>query len=176
MHVHIKEARPEDRRVIERLMQLYLYDFSEIEGFDIGPDGLFEPTPLDSYWRDSDRYPFLIYADDRVAGFVLVNSHTRLDENSGAKSVAEFFVLRGYRRLRLGRLAARQIFDTFPGKWEIRQVSRNTAGQHFWRNVIEEYAEGRFTEITLDNEKWKGPIQSFDNGRDSMKRSRRMGA
>ena len=164
MRVHIKEAPPEDKPAIERLMQLYLYDFSEVEGFDIGPDGLFEITPLDSYWLESDRYPFLIFADHAVAGFALVNSYTCLEENDGARSIAEFFVMRGHRRSGVGRLAARRIFDMFPGKWEVRQTSRNIAGQRFWRTVTEEYSNGRFTEITLDNDKWKGPIQSFDNG------------
>ena len=36
MRVQIKTARPEDRPVIERLMQLYLHDFSEVERFDNG--------------------------------------------------------------------------------------------------------------------------------------------
>jgi predicted acetyltransferase len=164
MRVQTKEAAPEDKYILERLMQLYLYDFSAIEGFDVGRDGLFETTSLDSYWRESGRYPFLICADNQVAGLLLVNSHTCIEENSGAKSIAEFFVMRGYRRRGVGRFAARQTFDKFPGKWEVRQMTRNAAGQSFWRTVIGEYTQGRFTEVTLDDDKWKGPIQSFDNG------------
>jgi predicted acetyltransferase len=143
-------------------MQLYLYDFSEFERFDIGRNGLYENEHLDLYWAEPDRHAFLISVDDQLAGFVLVNSYVCLEENQGAKSIAEFFVMRKYRRQGIGRIAARGIFDMFSGKWEVRQIRSNTAGQLFWRNVIGEYTRGRFVETLLDNDKWKGPAQSFD--------------
>ncbi len=165
MKVQIKAASVEQKPILEQLVQLYLYDFSEIEGFDMGRDGLFETTLLDSYWVESDRYPFLIYANDRIVGFVLVNSYTCLEENKGAGSVAEFFIMRRYRRQGIGTTAAHRVFEMFPGKWEVRQIQANEAGQLFWRNVIGEYTRGNFTETTLDNDLWRGPIQSFTSGR-----------
>ncbi len=165
MNIQIEQAPIEQKLVVERLMQLYLYDFSELEGFDIGHDGLFEGDPLDSYWTETDRYVFLISAADRMVGFALINSYTCLEENSGAKSIAEFFVMRAFRRQGIGKAAARRIFDMFPGKWEVRQIRSNVGGRQFWRNVIDEYTGGHFTEIELDDDKWKGPTQSFDTGR-----------
>jgi predicted acetyltransferase len=162
MNIQLIEASIEHRHVLERLMQLYLYDFSEFEGFDIGPDGLYENEHINLYWTDSDRHAFLISAADRFAGFILVNSFVCLEENSGARSIAEFFVMRKYRRQGVGRVAARKIFDLMPGRWEVRQIHSNTVGQHFWRNVIGEYTAGKFTETVLNNEKWNGPVQSFD--------------
>ena len=94
MIVQIKEASIEHEPILERLMQLYLYDFSEIEGGDVNRDGLFEYKYLDSYWTESGRCPFLIYVDDKIAGFVLVNSHTYLRKKGEAKSIAEFFASR----------------------------------------------------------------------------------
>jgi predicted acetyltransferase len=143
-------------------MQLYLYDFSEFEGFDVEKDGLYVNERLDLYWTESDRHAFLISVDGQLAGFVLVNSYVCLEENAGAKSIGEFFVMRKYRRKGVGTIAARMIFDRMPGKWEVRQISSNISGQHFWRKVISEYTGGRFTETTLDNDEWNGPAQSFD--------------
>jgi predicted acetyltransferase len=163
MIVQIKEASIEQKPILERLMQLYLYDFSEIEGGDVNRDGLFEYKYLDSYWTESGRFPFLIYVDDKIAGFVLVNSHTYLQKRGEGKSIAEFFVMRKYRKQGIGKMVAFHIFDRFPGKWEVQQTKRNVVAQRFWRNVIGEYTGSKFAETILDSESWHGPIQSFDN-------------
>lgn len=164
MIVEVKEASIQLKPVLERLMQLYHYDFSEIEGGDLNGEGLFEYKYLDSYWTESGRFPFLIYVADKIAGFVLVNSHTYLQKSEEGKSVAEFFVMRKYRRQGVGRTVAFRIFDKFPGKWEVQETKRNVAAQRFWRRIIDEYTKGNFAEIILDNKTWHGPIQSFDNG------------
>jgi predicted acetyltransferase len=163
--VRIEKASKAQKPLIERLMQLYLYDFSEIEGGDVGQDGLFEHPRLllESYWSDPSRHPFLVHAAENIAGFALVNTYTCLEENRDARSIAEFFVLRKYRRKGIGRKAAFAVFEAFPGKWEIRQTRGNVVGQRFWRNILGEYTGGRFSETVLDNDIWHGPIQSFDN-------------
>lgn len=139
---------------------------SEFVRFDVGDDGLFDASSLrlESYWTEPDRSPFLIYVDGKLAGFVLVNSYTCLQKNSGGKSIAEFFIMRRYRRTGVGTSAAFRVFDSFRSRWEVRQLQTNTAAQRFWRRVISEYTRGRFRETILDNETWRGPIQSFDNG------------
>ncbi|RJP21653.1 MAG: GNAT family N-acetyltransferase [Candidatus Abyssobacteria bacterium SURF_5] len=154
---------PEERKkVLSRLAQLYLYDFSEIEGFDIGEDGLYTLKHLDSYWTKPDRHPFFILAGRRIAGFALVNTITYAYKRGEANSVAEFFVMRKYRRRGIGREAARRLFNAFPGKWEVRQTTSNVAGQLFWRSVIAEYAGGKFEETFINNKFWRGPAQLFD--------------
>ena len=165
MIVNIKKASRKRLPVFERLMQLYFYDFGEIEGFDINQDGLFEPASfrLESYWTEPDRFPFLIYANSKIAGFVLVNAYTCLAENMSAKSIAEFFIMRKYRRRGIGKQAAFFIFDRFPGKWEVRQIRSNLEGYHFWKRVIAEYTNNQFTETFLDDSAWRGPVQSFDD-------------
>ena len=163
MVIQVKEASIEQKPVFERLYQLYLYDFSEFEGSDVNRDGLFEYKYLDYYWTEPDRFPFLIYVDDKIAGFVFVNSHSYLHEQGESKVIAEFFVMRKYRKQGIGKTVAFRIFDRFPGKWEVQQTTTNVAAQRFWRSVIDEYTSGNFTETILDNESWHGPIQSFDN-------------
>ncbi len=165
MKVVVRQVPAEEKPLLFRLMQLYMYDFSGIEGFDIGADALFEYKGLDSYWSDPTRYPFLIYVNTHIAGFVLVNSYTCVPDIGEAKSIAEFFVLRKYRRQGIGRAAACQVFDRFPGRWEVRQIPRNIAGREFWRSVIHDYTAGAYKEVDLDNEFWKGPAQIFDSRR-----------
>ncbi len=146
-------------------MQLYLYEFSEMQSADLNADGLYEYEYLDSYWSEPDRYPFLIYVDGCIAGFILVNSYTVLERDGEAKSIAEFFVVRKYRRQGIGKSAAFGMFGMFPGKWEVRQIQPNVPAQRFWREVIGEYTGGRFRETFLNTETWRGPVQRFDNTR-----------
>lgn len=76
--------------------------------------------------------------------------------------VAEFFVMRKFRRLGVGRACARRAFDRFPRCWEVREQRSNTPAIAFWRATISDYTSGRFHEEFVDDERWRGPVQSFD--------------
>lgn len=150
--------------VLARLMQLYAYDFSEIMGTDIGDEGLFAaPDVAQQYVGVAGRHPFLVTADGHLAGFVIVDEKSRLGNQDAPLDVAEFFVLRKHRGAGVGRMAAEAIFSRFRGKWEVRQVVKNVAATAFWRRVIDQYTAGAFEETVSDDERWRGPVQRFDN-------------
>src|SRR5580704_15638044 len=101
--------------VIENLIQLYLHDFSEFatvgsEYGEVGSDGRFAYRGLDSYWREDGRVPYVIRADDRLVGFALVNQWSALARPVD-QAVAEFFILRKYQRIGIGRRAATGMFE-----------------------------------------------------------------
>jgi predicted acetyltransferase len=75
--------------------------------------------------------------------------------------MAEFFVLRRYRRQGVGERAARAAFGRFPGPWEVRERAGNDAAIAFWRRVIHRHTAGRFQEVTWAGDLWQGPVQSF---------------
>ena len=89
-----------------------------------------------------DDVALLIRADDHLAGFALVNQWSAL-ELPLDHAVAEFFVLRKYRRARVGTRAALFIFRRYPGRWEVPVVWCNPPALAFWRSVTEEAAPGR---------------------------------
>lgn len=137
----------EDKQILFNLMQLCQHDYSEFDGEDVNGHGLFGYKWLDHYWTERDRHPFLITVDGEIAGFALVRDRTELGGDSIPHAVAEFFVLRRYRRRGVGRHAARQVFAALPsGKWMVTQSLTNTAAQAFWRVVIGEFTGGRFNE------------------------------
>ena len=144
--VQVAVATPDERPVLARLLELYAHDFSERNGADVGDDGTFGYTHLDAYWTESDRHPFLFRVDGRLAGFALVRSGSPHD-------MAEFFVLRKYRRGQVGTDAARAVFARFAGEWQTRQQFENTGATAFWRRAI----PVAFTEIPND----EGPVQRF---------------
>lgn len=163
MKIEIVGAPIEQKPLLSRLMQLYAYDFSETTGDDVGEDGLFRAPSVDLCWAEPWRHPFLVRADGRCAGFVIVSGRSRLVEGLACWDVAEFFVLRKYRRSGVGTRAATLAFDAFRGPWEVRQTVRNTAATAFWRKVVERYTGGRFHEVMWDDARWRGPVQRFDN-------------
>jgi predicted acetyltransferase len=161
----VVEAPAAQRPVLDHLLQLYKYDFSEFAPIgspygEVDDEGHFSYPGLASYWRDSGHIPLLIRADDRLAGFALLHQWSAL-ELPLDHSVAEFFVLRKYRRARVGTRAALLIFRRYPGRWEVGVASYNPPAQTFWRSVAEELAPVEVEEIAGDGKRWAGPVLRF---------------
>jgi predicted acetyltransferase len=129
VQVEVLDATEHDHAVLRRLLELYRYDFSEFDGADVDPHGEFGYRFLDHYWTDSDRRALLFRTAGRWSGFALV----RIGEPN---DMAEFFVLRKYRRSGVGREAAQEVLRQVPGSWTVRQQLTNPAATAFWRKVI----------------------------------------
>jgi len=164
MEIRVAAAEHSDQEVLRSLFQLYAYDFSEILSLDVEETGRFREESLDSYWKDASRFPFLLRADDHLAGFALVHHKSKLSAADDVWDMAEFFVLRRYRRRGVGMKAAHRIFATHAGEWEVRQRDVNVAATSFWRRVISAYTGGSFGEELVDDERWRGPVQRFTSG------------
>lgn len=150
-----------DKQVVAHLLQLYLHDFSIIDGMDVDETGCYPYPFLDCYWQEPGRYPFVIRVDDDLAGFVLVHRLSYLHPVFDGHAIAEFFVLRKYRRMGVGCAAALLVFDRLPGVWEVASAALNIPAHAFWRSTITKYTHGRYREVWLQDERWHGPIQSF---------------
>jgi predicted acetyltransferase len=159
MNIQIRPAEPEEQSILENLMQCYQYDFSEIDGTDCDEQGQFVDEHLPLYWVEPERHPFLIRVDGRLAGFALVRQMTEREERPAPWSMAEFFIMRKYRRLGVGQRAAFELFERFPGRWEVAEIPENVSAIHFWRRVIADYTQGNFEEVTHPD--WQGPVQRF---------------
>ena len=164
MKVRIEPVDITKKIALANLLELYQHDLSDIENSKVELDstGRYGYKHLDAYWEEKGRFPFFIFADNTLIGFVLVNEQYYISK--GAKTMAEFFVLRKYRRQGIGEEAAKQIFSLFPGRWEIGELRGNKNAQSFWRKIIGDYTKGNYKEIELDNERWHGSIQTFDAG------------
>ncbi len=115
---------------------------------------------LGSYWQKPDRYAYFIEVDGKIAGFVLVNNYNLVEMD--AKNISEFYIKPEFRKKGVGKMSSKKVFDLFPGKWEVRELESNPTAQKFWRNVIAEYTDNNYKEVILDNEKWHGPVQTFN--------------
>jgi predicted acetyltransferase len=161
--VSIDAATEREELVLQRMFQLYAHDFSEHKRLELGEDGLFSIPDLSPYFHDPLRHAYLVRKGDRLAGFALVQERSYLTGKEGTTDLAEFFVLRGYRRAGVGRSAAHALFARFRTDWEVRQLSTNVDATAFWRRAIGEFTDGSYREVTWDDEKWRGPVQFFSS-------------
>jgi predicted acetyltransferase len=131
-NVELVPASHAQEPVLAHLLQLYIYDFSELLDLDAGDDGKFAYPQLPLYWSEPGRHPFLVTVDGRLAGFVLVKAGSE----PFSHDIAEFFVLRRHRRRGVGTRIAHEVWRHLPGPWEVRVMETNVAAQRFWAHAI----------------------------------------
>jgi predicted acetyltransferase len=139
-HAEILLAAKEEMPIVANLFELYAYDFSEFHSVEPGADGRFGYPDLPLYWSEPGRYPFLIRVGGKLAGFVLVHKTSQRSGDNATWDMAEFFVLRAYRRRGVGREAAHKVWRQFPGPWQVRVMRANQSAHAFWQHAIAEFA------------------------------------
>ncbi len=143
-NIEIIHASLEQKQILANLLELYSHDFCEFIDLEIGLDGRFGYRELDLYWTDPDRLPFLLYVDNRLAGFVLIKTCHRDGVDLTVWDIPEFFILRGYRGRGVGTAAAHQVWRRFPGPWEVRVMATNERAYRFWHRAIKNFAGDDF--------------------------------
>src|SRR5437870_7370978 len=161
--VELIPALPEQEPVLANMLELYAHDFCEFLDLKLGADGRFGYERLPLYWREPGRHAFLIKVSGRLAGFVFVRNGSEVSRDVDVWDMAEFFVVRGLRRLGVGTKAAHEVWRKFPGRWEVRVMDRNRKAKEFWAGAIEDFI-GEAAEPTpfdKDGEGWH--VFSFES-------------
>ena len=157
-------ASPHDAALLSNLLELYCYDLSDTFGLELGPDGRFGYQNLFLYWSEPERrFPFLIRSGNRVVGFAFATQGLPAAVDIAAFDVAEFFVLRRYRRGGIGRRAAFLLWNRFAARWIVRVSEGNPIGHRFWARAVAEYTNGVFTETTRPGNPHTWRVLSFDS-------------
>ena len=143
--VALNLATRDTARLLSNLLNLYMHDLSDIFPIQVGADGRFRYDKLPLYWSEPEKHlPFLIYSGEQLAGFALATRGSPATDNPEHLDVAEFFVLRGFRRTGVGRQAAFILWNRLPGEWVVRVSEANRAGLCFWQAAVEQYTHGAF--------------------------------
>lgn len=164
--VNVARAQAAERPVLEKLLQFYLYDFSELEAadsdtLDFDDHGGYGPTvPPAEYWANPNWHAWLIRFGEKIAGFAFVNTHSLLGDRA-RRNMAEFFVARKFRRHGVASEAVRQILTLLPGPWEVAVKEQNMAAKAFWPRAISAAGVTDLTRSEGDGERWRGPIWTF---------------
>jgi predicted acetyltransferase len=80
-----------------------------------------------------------LWTNGELAGFAFVR-RTEEDQKR-VFQVAEFFVKPKYRRCGVGRAAVTNIWQRFPGWWELQVMNRNDSAIRFWERCISQQAK-----------------------------------
>ncbi|NGZ77166.1 GNAT family N-acetyltransferase [Saccharibacillus sp. VR-M41] len=128
---------------------------------------MYEFRDFDAYWNEPGRYPFLLRADGKLAGFALIRLIGPSDEGSSEKAdglgiyeMVEFFVMKKYRKQGIGRRAADELFRRFPGRWKLGVMEENAPALSFWREAIASCEAAEKLLETRERE-WDGPMLRF---------------
>jgi predicted acetyltransferase len=134
--VEVLSAARDQEPVLANLLELYAYDLSEPADLYLAPDGRYGYESLSLYWNDESRLPFLVKVDGCLGGFALISRGSLISGDCSVWDMAEFFVLRRYRRRGVGATVAQEIWRRFRGPWEVRVLEANTPAQMFWQRTI----------------------------------------
>jgi predicted acetyltransferase len=163
-NIDIMPASLEQKAILANLLELYCHDFCDFVDLEIGPDGRFGFDDLDLYWTEPARHPFLVYVDTGLAGFVLIDRLVRGTPEETVWDVAQFFILRGYRRAGIGTEVAHEIWKRFPGRWEVRVMVANQPAYRFWHHAIKSFAGHEIGAARVMQGGWKRHLFSFESG------------
>ena len=159
MKIEVQEISPNEKELIQSLLQFYEYEFSIYEEDDVDENGDFEIADVDEYFEIREYTPLLVRVSGQPAGFVIVNSDPNAE--NGRYLIEEFFIMKRFQEKGVGREVAGQVFDMFGQDWVVRVISENLKGQSFWEKVIDSYTSGRFSTEVFNDESWEGPIYTF---------------
>ncbi len=134
--VKVLAAAHDQQSVVANLFELYAYDLSETFDLHLGSDGRYGYKSLPLYWNEASRFPLLIEVGEHLAGFALISRGSLISDDPDTWDLAEFFVMKRYRRTHVGARAAHDIWRRFAGRWEVRVLETNRPALMFWQATI----------------------------------------
>jgi predicted acetyltransferase len=142
MDIQVVKVNNDEKEILQKLLELYCYEWSQYNKLDVNQSGSYEFALLDC-WTKENHYPFFIKVDGKLAGFVLVDKDFAVRKDYDF-AMSEFFVMHKYRTSGVGRHAAKTIFNMFHGKWEVMCHPDNIKSIYFWKKIIDECTNGKF--------------------------------
>ena len=139
MKLELIKATIDQKALLANLLELYAYDFTEFYDLDIGDNGFYGYESLPLYWTDPDRFPYLIYISNQLAGFLLVQKGPAVSDNTEVYDISEFFIMRKYKRRGAGTCAALKVWEQFKGEWQVRVLLDNERACIFWPQAIKKF-------------------------------------
>lgn len=150
----LNKATIKDYQIIQNMARFYVYDLSKSCGFNsydwaMPNDGLYESFDFKEYLEpSSSREAYIVKVnhieahDPELGGFVLINKDTISTDNDW--NMGEFFIISRFQRHGLGSIVATQIWEKYPGKWEISVIPENIQATNFWEKTIKIYTNRKF--------------------------------
>lgn len=143
MQTELRPASADERSIIDKLFQFYVYDLSSLTGKAIDNAGEFRFSAdlVSKYWCKNSHWPYLIYANGELAGFCLIRKYP----GETTFDIDQFFVLNRFKRHGIGSAAFEKIIELHPGRWIIRVLKENTSALKFWMRCADRTTHNDYT-------------------------------
>lgn len=144
MDIYLDKVGNEDREVLYRLLQYSLFEESENDLNEMNAEAIFEYKYFDRYFTDDDRDAYFIRekASNKLLGFAMINTYMQIYDSG--HSIAEYMVIPKYRRNRIGKTVAMELFNRYRGNWEVKPSFNSKKAYLFWENVVKEYTDNNY--------------------------------
>lgn len=163
VNIDLREATEQQKPILANLLELYAYEFSEYWKFDIGDNGFYGYDDLPLYWTDKNKFPYIVYINDKIAGFVLVQKGAPGVDDKDVWDIAEFFIMRKYRKQGIGAIIANTTWKLFKGKWQIRVLQENTESLRFWEYAIQQFTSKKLNKSEFHYDKYDWYLFKFNS-------------
>lgn len=125
----------------DELAQSYEEEFSSMTEKKKNQDGKYS---IDVDWH-RPNIGYYWKEDSLIVGFCIVESM------DGYSEIVDFYVIPDYRKRLVGKNMAFAVFNQHPGPWQIRQILGDELAKKFWRRVIGDYTNEKYTELQIDD-------------------------
>ena len=136
--IRLEKVSPEKRALLWNIHQKYLYEMTNYYGDELDENGNYRYRYFDAYFSEPERKALLIYGDQVLIGFAMVNPYSYIGENPDYV-LAEFTIFPMYRKRHWGKEAAEHLLKTYGGRWEIKYSEKNAGAKAFWAKVTNAY-------------------------------------
>ena len=137
--IEVIDVKPENRELLWNVHQKYLYEMTNYYDDEIDDTGNYYYGYFDAYFTEPERKALLIYKDQVLVGFAMINPYSYINEKPD-HVLAEFTIFPMYRKRHIATEAAETIFNRFSGRWEVKYNEKDTAAKGLWNKVTEKYS------------------------------------
>ena len=140
--IELVNAGPENRDLLWNILQKYLYEMTACYNDEMDAAGNYQYGYFNAYFSEAERKALLIYHDNSLTGFAMINPYSYLGETPDFV-MAEFTIFPMYRGKHVASEAAGMMIDTYRGQWEIKYHEKNLPAKRLWYKVAGIYCPRR---------------------------------
>ena len=136
--VTLRPVRPEDRALLWKLNQKYLYEMTRFYDDPMDEEGNYHYGHFEEYFTDPKREAYFLCVGETLVGFAMLHPYSQVGGRPDC-TMAEFTVFPAYRRRRYALESARLLLARHPGQWEIKYNEKNVGAKRLWQTVTAPY-------------------------------------
>ena len=137
--IELKKVETKDRQLFWNVNQKYLYEMTNYYDDLMDEEGNYQYDYFDEYFTDPKRIVYLIYYNNNLAGFAMINPYSYLDKTPDYV-MAEFTIFPVYRKKHIATNVIDSIFQQHAGLWEIKYNENNLPAKTLWNKVCAKYS------------------------------------